>query len=331
MRGMQPIVEKRLARYLRVWPPAVAEEVTAYLAHPAADAVDPDVGEERFWSLLPRWLAADRRFVVSRRSRAWLNDILWAQYCVFLFVRIHDDLFDGQAHSPSLVFVADQLLLESEISLARHHDDAAFWRLFRASVSTTLAAILQVDALQRRPRAMTSNSLLLHANVSAIFKIGAAAICVDARRMREYRQISRCADELAIAEQILDDLFDIEEDVARGRYTFVANALLGDSTATGQWHACLARQMLFGDGVGALLDRAATHVDRARAAIDRLRLAPAARYLETVGRRLDEMRPVIHRARVEHVFRNLTDARVRRILPRSSQRTPAGGDRHVAP
>jgi hypothetical protein len=330
MRGLQSLVGKRLARYLRVWPPAVAAEVTAYLARPAADTVDRDVGEERFWSLLPRWLAADRRFVVARRSRGWLNDILWAQYCLFLFVRIHDDLFDGQAQSPSLVFVADQLLLESETALARHHDDAAFWRLFRASVSTTLAAILKVDALQRRPRAMTSRALVLHGNVSAIFKIGAAAICVDARRMREFRQISRCADELAIAEQILDDLFDIEEDVARGRYTFVANALLGDSTATDQWRARLAQQMLFGDGIGALLDRAATHVDRARAAIDRLRLAPAALYLENVRRRVDELRPVIHRARVEHVFRTLTDARGRRILPRSSQRTPASGHRHPA-
>ena len=304
MPGLQALVEKRLARYLRDWPPAVAEEVTAYLGHPATDAVDRDHGEERFWSLLPRWLAADRRFVSGPRPRAWLSDILWAQYCLFLFVRIHDDLFDRQAHSSSLVFVADQLLLESETTLARHHADAAFWRLFRASVSTTLAAILKVDALQQRPRAMKASALGLHANVSAIFKVGAAAICVDARRMREFRQISRCADELAIAEQILDDLFDIEEDVSRGRYTFPANTLLGEGAATDEWRARLARQMLFGDGVGALLDRAATHVDRARAAINQLRLAPAVHYLEDFRARLDQLRPAIHRARRARVPRS---------------------------
>jgi hypothetical protein len=329
--GLQPLVEKRLARYLRKWPPAVAEEVVAYLGRPATDAVDRHHGEERFWSLLPRWLASDRRFVATPRRHTWLNDILWAQYCLFLFVRIHDDLFDRQTDSPALVFVADQLLLVCETTLARHQPAVAFWPLFRASVSTTLAAILEVDALQRQPRAMKASSLVLHARVSDIFKIGAAAICVDARRMRDFRHISRCADELAIAEQILDDLFDIEEDVVRGRYTFVANTLLGDGTVTDEWRASVAQQILFGDGVGAILDRAATHVDRARTAIDRLRLVPASRYLENFRRRLDELRPVIHRARVEHVFRDLTDMSGRRILPSSSQRTPSARNRHVAP
>ena len=183
MSGLQPLVERRLARYLRAWPPAVAEEVIAYLGGPATEADDNGGGEERFWSLLPRWLAADRRFVAIPPRRAWLNDIVWAQYCLFLFVRIHDDLFDRQAHSSSLVFVADQLLLEAETTFAKHRPDAAFWRLFRANLTTTLAGILKVDALQRRPRAMKTSALVLHASVSAIFKVGAAAICVDAHRI----------------------------------------------------------------------------------------------------------------------------------------------------
>jgi hypothetical protein len=330
MPDLQRLIETRLARHLRRAPAVVATEVYEYLARSTAGAAAGRNNPERFWSLLPRWLLEDARFAAGPGGAARLNDILWAQYCLVLFVRIHDDLFDQQAAPGAILFVADQLLLESETTLAKHAPDHAFWRIFRATVSTTLAGILKADALQRQPGAMNAKALRLHAEVSSIFKVGAAAICVGAGRMREFRHISRCADELAIAEQLLDDLFDIEEDVARGRYTFVANQLCTGRDGAIDLHSGPGHQVPFGDGIAAVLHRATQHVTRARRAIDRVGLAPAMRYLDAFKRRLEQLRPAIHRARVAHVFRDIIATGGRGMVPSASKRAPSAGNRHVA-
>jgi hypothetical protein len=306
MPGLQSLLQKRFAPHLRSWPSPVVEDVVAYLGDWPRHAVGRRDGAERFWSLLPRWLLADRRFVADGRRREFLNDILWGQYCLFLFVRIHDDLFDGQARSMSLLFVADRLLVESETAFARHVPEAAFWRLFRDSLTKTTQAILEVDHLQRQPGAMHARLLGLHAKVSAIFKVGAAAICVRSNRMREFRSVSRCADDIAIAEQILDDLLDVEEDLARGRYSFAFNDLLGEDAARVDGRAeRLARRVLLSDGVGALMERARIHLVRAEAAIAPVRLPPVVAYVDTFRRHIDELRQQFHEVRAARVLKDL--------------------------
>ena len=308
MPGLQQQLEQRFSRNLRAWPRGVVKDVVAYLGKSRKAGVDREDRAERFWSLFPRWLLDDPRFAPARGDRRrLLNDILWAQYCLFLFVRMHDDLFDGQAQSPSLLFVADQLLIECETTLARHFPDMPFWRLFRNSLNTTLQGILKVDALQQRPGAMNRRSLTLYADVSAIFKVGAGAVCVGSSRLREFTQLSRFADEIAIAEQILDDLFDVDEDLARARYNFAANDLLaGDAAKVDGRAERLARKVLFGDGVGSLLDTVREHLDRADAAIAPLHLAPAVAYVDSFRRGVGEFGRQVHYARVAHVFQGMT-------------------------
>ena len=333
MPALRPLLEQRVARKLRSWPQAVADDVAAYLGQSRSGAGGPRDDGERLWSMLPRWLLDDRRFAAAaHRRRGWLDDILWAQYCLFLFVRIHDDLFDGQTQKRSLLFVADELLVESESTLARHISAGPFWQLFRESVATTLQGILKVDACQQRPGAMSRRSLALYADVSAIFKVGTAAVTVGSGRMREFRHLGRFSDEMAIAEQILDDLFDVEEDLARERYNFAANRLLGGDPARVAGRADrLAREVLFGDGVSALLQTVHQHLDRAGAAIAPLRLAPAARYVDAFRRGVDELRKQVHAARVAHIFRNV---RVGPSSPNAAvlfRRPRPAGDRQVSP
>ena len=307
MPALQPLLERRVAVLLRSWPEAIVSDIVGYLSGSPDDVSGAAKGAERFWTELPRWLTADRRFASAKHiDRRWLNDILWAQYCLFLFVRIHDDLFDGQARTPSLIFVADALLLESERTLAKHFPDGPFWPLFRKCLETTIRGIMEVDARQQRPGALNERSLALYADVSAIFKIGGAAVCVRSGRMREFRRLSVFADDIAIAGQILDDVLDVQEDLARGRYNFAANQLLaGDDVSSDDIAGRLAQSVLFDDGVGRLLDVAGKHLDRADAAIAPLRLASAAAYVGTFRRSLDAFRRRIHNARVEHVFRSV--------------------------
>jgi hypothetical protein len=299
------LFEQRFRRKLRSWPPGVASDVVAYMGRSRPGDGANDSGE-RLWSLLPRWLLDDRRFAAAAHRRpGWIDDILWAQYCLFLFVRIHDDLFDGQAQQRSLVFVADEMLLEAQNTLARRSTAARFWQLFRQNVALTLRGILRADAIQQRRGAMNGRTVTAYADVSAVFKVAIAAVCVGSGRMREFRALSRFADEIAIAEQILDDLFDVDEDLARSRYNFAANCLLIGQLSEGIDAERITRELLLGQGVGAVFQKVRRHLDRAADAVAPLRLAPAIRYVDAFRRGVDDLRQQLHATRAAYVFEDL--------------------------
>jgi hypothetical protein len=310
MPALQALLERRFGAVLRSWPEAIRSDVVGYLRETPEDVSGAATGAERFWTELPRWMIADRRFARGKPiARVWLNDILWAQYCLFLFIRIHDDVFDGQTQRRSLIFVADALLLESQTILARHFPQGPFWPLFRTCLEATIRGIMEVDERQRRPGAMNKRSLSLYADVASVFKIGCAAVCVRSGRITAFRRVSHFADEIAIAGQILDDMLDVQEDLARTRYNFAANQLLRAGCVNADDCADrIARAILFDDGAGLLLNEASKHLDRADDAIAPLRLAEAVAYVGTLRQNIEALRHRIHVARVEHVFRPMVKA-----------------------
>ena len=53
---------------------------------------------------MPGWIAKEKKTNVLNDQK-FLEDILWAQYCIFLSVRILDDIYDKQAKDSNLIFV----------------------------------------------------------------------------------------------------------------------------------------------------------------------------------------------------------------------------------
>jgi hypothetical protein len=262
-------------------------------------------GGQRYWILLPQCLFAACRPAPNAVDRGFLCDILWAQYCLFLFVRIHDDLIDGHVDDRRLIIVADELLLESQRVFARHFHDGAFASTVRDLVGSTLAAILEVDAVQAVPGAFTAERLDLYARVSSIFKAGSAAVLAHVGDRRRFAQVARFCDHLAIAMQVLDDLFDIDQDLARGRYNFAGNIVLNGAPRSAA--ARLAKSVLVEDAVGRVIDVARDHLDRAAEAIAPIGVAAAARYVRQLQVEIRRYGDQVHRARVEHLLRTMGD------------------------
>jgi hypothetical protein len=54
------------------------------------------------WRLLPSMLAEGYRHNSGRARlpKGFLRDVRWGQYCLYLFIRFQDDLFDGQSSCP---------------------------------------------------------------------------------------------------------------------------------------------------------------------------------------------------------------------------------------
>lgn len=298
-------VGARLQACWRRWPAGLAREARRYCAaHRGLSSTSTrrSARLDPYWLRLPAWLLAAWRPRPRPAERSFLADVQWGQFALFLFVRIHDDLFDGQAESPPLVYVADQFLLESERTFARHLN-GRFWSVFRDCLSETLRGIADADALQRQRHPPPGELLQTYARVSSIFKVGAAAVCARCGRLRLFPRVSAFADELAIAGQILDDLSDVEEDLARGRRNVVAASLLGRDSRRRRGPrdplARLAARIVLDAGLAPVLDQVDRRLEAARAAIAPLRLRPADRYLTEIQRNMRRLRDQAHRVRVE--------------------------------
>lgn len=299
----------RLERCWRGWPPRLAAEARNYSVSGRARSrrsqrlLDTELSYS--WLLLPEWLAVSTGVTARAGGRAFLRDVLWGQYALFLFVRIHDDLVDHQARSPWLAYVGDRYLVEAVSGYSRHAGPE-FWPLFWELVTETLDGIAEADRLQRRPRPDRRALLAAYARVSAIFKVSSIAVLQRSRKMRLYPAVSTFKDHTAMAGQILDDIEDVDDDLKEGRRNYLAARLLNASRLPGEPRdprAIVAGRLFTGHAVDACLDEA----DRQFAAAGRaLTLPQAQRYLSREQQHVDRIRASFHARRVSFLFSHAT-------------------------
>jgi hypothetical protein len=233
------------------------------------------------------------------RRRSFLADAVWGQFCLFQCVRLQDDVFDRHSADAALVYAGDQFLIESERTLARHFPiTSPFWEIWRTAFETTTRSIVTVDAMQKRVGGDPARLGRQYAKVGAIFQVGAAAVCLAHRKPRAIGPVRRFFDAIAIGDQILDDLDDVEDDLRRGRFNYVAQRLQGG-------HARLARALVAGDGADVILGDARRHFTRAAAVARRLRIPGMTALAAAALRSVDERQRAFHRAQVARTFRPL--------------------------
>ena len=295
------------------WPPSIRREWRQYIRRYCREIEDADSGASGrqplpYWLLLPTWLARKyNRESSDRISRKALNDILWAQYCVFLSIRIKDDLFDGQGISTPLFFVADEFLTEACIIFSesfRHSH--RFWKTFTVCLQETIGAIWELETLQRRRRVSLKAMRAGYVRQSAVFKIGSAAVCHLAGRKRDCALVETAADHLAIAGQVLDDLQDIGEDLKQGRLNYAARYMIGSSNRAhigkGDAAGVIAERLLRSDKVGRLLRDVGGHVQNADQSLQKLGLREAEPYFSEHMRSLEAMEEAPGRQRILRIF-----------------------------
>jgi hypothetical protein len=245
------------------------------------------------WRLVPSMLAqAFRRDgAPGRLPSGFLRDVRWGQYCLYLCIRFQDDLYDGESDARVAILAADQCLAEAARVFAGYLPvHAWFWRVFRESFSITTRSIAEVAEMQRRPR--TSPDLLLdgYARESEVLKVGSAAVCALRGREKVFPGVSAFCDEMAKAGQILDDLQDVGEDLARGRHNYVAGLFPELDRRSGG----SPRDPVL-EALGSLavrhqaIDRIRHHVQRAALAVEPLSLPGMPKYISTYITSLAEL------------------------------------------
>jgi len=303
----------RLESSMRGWPQAMKCDFRAYIRRFQCDSGGRSMHPGHtlpYWLLLPAWLTSaynDARPTTKTITGRTLNDVLWGQYCVFLSVRIQDDLFDRQTSFASLLFAGDQFLADACDVLFRHagHSDR-FRKIFIASLKETLRSIMEVDAMQRRTRVSLKALRTGHARVSSIFKIGSAAVCCLAERWRDFPKIAAACDELAVAGQTIDDFQDIDEDFRDKRLNYAARFLLGTSNpaAVGTKDTLhrIAERLLFSNRTDRLFTEIISHIQAAHEALAPLGLKETERYFDEYTRSLKRTASAVGRERVRRIF-----------------------------
>ena len=312
---LSPPMLRRFHRFAASLHPSVEREMRRHLSFLAAPLYRGTRSSGRqlpVWMLLPRWLALDWRSELEfpRVRRGFLPDILWAQFCLFAFVKLHDDVFDGHVRTPGLIFAGDAFLLEARRSIARHFDETSpLWRFHDSAVRTTLRTITAVDEAQQRAEARYPTIARLYTEGYAMCKVATYAVCLAAGKAATFRRCSEYLDGFAIAGQVLDDLEDMESDLARGRVNFAAATFARRAQPRGFKMEEAAKQLVRGivltDASDRLFGRLSDEIERGIHFITPLAVAPALRFALRFRRSLDQLADGYRRKRVDLLFGGL--------------------------
>jgi hypothetical protein len=307
-------IGRRLESSLQSWEPQLAWDFRLYASAQSRPRArrgrqqTPEV-EQPYWLLLPQWLARNwrRSGKAQGLDRRSVEDILWGQYCLFLWLKIHDDIFDEQTHRISLIYAGDAFLVKAcEVFSHCFETSSPFWRFFYSSLDETLSTIDAMDRHERSGRLQGLRSLSLIAKEYAMCKIASYAICLKAGREHDFPRVARFADEMAIMGQTIDDLQDMEKDLERGRINPAASCLLGPGR-NGQrpgpqtLHR-IAENLRNTDVSTRLFSALRRRVDRAARAIAPLGIPEAEAFLRSCRVHLERMEDRFHRERVKLIF-----------------------------
>jgi len=261
---------------------------------------------ETYWIFAPRRLAVKYGRIKGRPlfSRTFLRDVIRAQYDLYLAIKIHDDIFDRQMAGPALVWTGDECFLEAHRLLIRHFGSSPeFWDYCHSAIRTTLRAVRDLDSLQARSRPSYRKMIRNYTALYAVCKIAAYAVCLKARRMRDYRDVSDFFDRMAVAGQAIDDFEDMIEDTGRGRINAAAAFFLQQGTPSHRKTLeRVGRNLIFTDACDAFFRMLEGQLDRAEESTRRLNLPGLPAFMASYRNSVMRLEEHIHGERVKRLF-----------------------------
>lgn len=257
-----------------------------------------------WWFSVSSWLSKENKIKILKNKK-FLEDILWTQFCIFLSIRILDDIFDNQAKSSNLLFIPPLLQLEADIQLAKYFpNDSPFWKKKNDFQQKTLKGIIHTDKLQRKRKVKIKNLLQVYTDVAAIFKIGITAICEKQKDYKKLKLFYRFADELAIISQLFDDFYDILEDLKLGKINSAVRIILNAEPigSIDDITDSVAHALQYKDGFNNLAIEIRKHTKTARRAAEKIQIEDTLLHIESFENTLKTLEAKQHKKRVAYMF-----------------------------
>lgn len=305
-----------LRQQVRKWPLPLAECCRIYFdteGRPALGKIktNQDIAKYSFWLLLPIWFGkqhceCDKPYI----SKDTLAEVLLAQFFIYLFVRIHDDLADRKSHGPILPAVAQQFLIEGDRILARYLGrDEGFWSFYRDALQKTSWNAIWLADWQKLPSTDWRKIKKGYEDEGAILNVASAAVCHLQQRVEDMKIVRQFGAAMTVAGQVLDDLRDLGEDLAQGKINLAANLMLRAAERAGVpvelTADSLVESAVRSGGFADILDLVARQLARAKAAARRLELPEAVALVERYQKWPKAMKEEIHHRRADALFASI--------------------------
>ena len=305
-----------LGRIVKEWHPALRRSFRHYAPSTLKKSRSPrrkQAGVLPYWLVIPQWLAG--LFLKKQETnQKFLLDVLFGQFCVFLAIKIHDDLYDGQTTDRSLLYAADHFLLSARGAFAPYFpSESIFWPFFDSSIAQTLNAIIAIDQSQLHGYGSRSSVAALITQEYAAVNIATYAICLRSKRIRSFRTIAQCMGELAFVGQVLDDLEDMMVDFQRGRINYAAQFLLGPSNDRKKNFAGrLTRRIILNGSADRFFEMLQDHLQRASEIAETTAISMLVDYVGKHRTELTSIETQFHRKRVHLLFESALGGRPHR-------------------
>ncbi|MGB2959169.1 MAG: class 1 isoprenoid biosynthesis enzyme [Bacteroidota bacterium] len=217
------MVDELLTPLLESWPRALAAEFRSYWEqHDEPGSAPP------FWLTLPETIYEMGRLGRPALRSDAMAHLLRGQLCLYFAIRILDDLLDGHAPPGRLSLLPSLFLLDAERCFELVHGlSTAFTSTYREALRNTLDGIVRVEELHRDPEAGVESLLEAYARVDSVLSVGMTAALELTGRRSEIPKMQIFSQEMGKASQILDDIYDMEEDLASGKVNVPLRIALG--------------------------------------------------------------------------------------------------------
>ncbi len=305
---------ERMAEFTAAQSPALREAIRPYLRRLRTyldfeAEVDSAGRLGPYWAVIPAAVytaAHDRRRPAPLRQRQ-LRGILWAQTCIFLALRLQDDVYDGQAANRNGIFAATLFYSEAAATFRTLFESRApFWRNYEMLIVASCESIARIADAGRNFRSSPSRLPRLYAGTNSALRIGVQAACELSGRPRLASPLAECCDALAVAWQMIDDLEDMLEDLERGMLNYAARTILGPLSRSNAGTAGLADELILriltGNPHEKVLDTAASYFARAEGIAVDCSLSTAAAHISKTLEALELRKKAFHRERVRRLF-----------------------------
>jgi hypothetical protein len=196
----------------------------AYFTHPNA-----------FPMLLLPWRLEES--VRGLPDRAFHRDVVYSTLTGYYFVRMIDDLMDGD-RPPGRTVLPALIFFHTEFQLAYHRHFPHGHRFWEALVNASFAAAETASRDAELPAIDRTEFLAISARKIAGAKVPIAAVCHRYDRVDLLEPWSAFVDVLGCWHQMFNDIFDWSRDLARGRTTYFlseAGAHAGPDGSVAEW------------------------------------------------------------------------------------------------
>lgn len=244
--------------------------------------------------MLPHWIALPVLYAeCTRCAYAYelrgrvLRGLLWGQFCMFLAVRLLDDLADGQAADAALAGAAWDAMAEADRAFAASLGDDGRARA-RAALAGSLRAIPRTAALQALARPPLGALLRTYRQVNALFKPVPHFLALRNGEPAHARALARCYDALATGLQLLDDIEDLRGDFRAGRRNAVIAAVVDDYPEFRIPESGLVLPLFPHDSISCIVARARVCFDKAAATTRPVDIPAVTRFVRSYAASLEQ-------------------------------------------